>query len=158
MKTRIIALMAFIVPNVCLGGWFSAPKDYDECILESMKGVTSDEAAKEIRSACRSKFPYEYHEETLDKSELSKITGNARIESGALGDVFVIELYNGTNRWLTTITVMIKSDDGKINQIYDLYGGTFFSPNSVETRQTRILKWPKGVGMSWSIVKATIYH
>ena len=31
------------------------PKTYDECILENMKGVSSDEAAKEIRYSCLKK-------------------------------------------------------------------------------------------------------
>ena len=37
-------------------GWFG-PKDFDECILDSMEGVTSDYAAKLIYVSCRKKFP-----------------------------------------------------------------------------------------------------
>src|SRR5690242_16083174 len=37
-------------------GWFG-PSNYDECILDGMKGVTSDVAAKAIIYACRNKFP-----------------------------------------------------------------------------------------------------
>jgi hypothetical protein len=35
------------------------PNNYEECILENMKGVTSDQAAHAIRNACREKFPLE---------------------------------------------------------------------------------------------------
>ena len=35
------------------------PSDYDECILESMKGVKSDLAARSIIRSCRNKFPEE---------------------------------------------------------------------------------------------------
>lgn len=33
------------------------PKSFDECILQNMKGVTSDRAATFIRLACKEKFP-----------------------------------------------------------------------------------------------------
>lgn len=40
--------------------WFQRePKNFDECILQNMRGVTSDKAAIFIRSACREKFPEE---------------------------------------------------------------------------------------------------
>ena len=34
------------------------PSDYDECILDSLKGVTSDTAARAIETSCRAKFPF----------------------------------------------------------------------------------------------------
>ncbi len=37
-------------------GWFG-PDNYEECILDSMKGVTSNAAAVAIAQACRAKFP-----------------------------------------------------------------------------------------------------
>ena len=36
-----------------------APKNFHECILENMKGVTSDDAAGAIMYACRKTFPIE---------------------------------------------------------------------------------------------------
>lgn len=33
------------------------PKNFDDCIIKNMKGVTSDTAAISIRHACRQKFP-----------------------------------------------------------------------------------------------------
>ncbi len=39
---------------------FFGPDSYEECILESMEGVSSDIAAREIVRACRSQFPREY--------------------------------------------------------------------------------------------------
>jgi len=37
-------------------GWFG-PKNYDECILENMKGVTIVQAVWAIQNSCRAKFP-----------------------------------------------------------------------------------------------------
>jgi hypothetical protein len=58
-------------------GWFG-PSDYDECILESMKGVTSDDAASHIARSCRRKFPPSANQEIasrpLLKEEKEKLT------------------------------------------------------------------------------------
>lgn len=48
----IVVSMAMVSP--ALAGWFG-PSSYEDCILESMKGITSDKAAKEIKEACTDK-------------------------------------------------------------------------------------------------------
>jgi hypothetical protein len=50
-----------VLPLLCLcgsvhAGWFG-PKNYDECILENMKGVTLRQAVWAIQNSCRAKFP-----------------------------------------------------------------------------------------------------
>lgn len=54
-KTAIaIALCLFTAPSYA---WtLFGPKNYDECILEGMKGVTSDTAAGAVIHACSNKF------------------------------------------------------------------------------------------------------
>lgn len=42
-------------------GWFG-PNNYDECILENMKGVTIVQAVLAIKNSCRAKFPQACHE------------------------------------------------------------------------------------------------
>lgn len=56
MKKTSLIFVCVLFPLVANAGWFG-PKDYDECILESMKGVTSDIAARAIQRSCRKKFP-----------------------------------------------------------------------------------------------------
>ena len=48
--------MCVAAPSVALAGLFG-PSNYDECILENMKGVGDKYAAGAIMRACRSKFP-----------------------------------------------------------------------------------------------------
>lgn len=48
--------LVLFCPTVSLAGWFG-PSDYEECILESMKGVSSNAAAIAIAVACKKKFP-----------------------------------------------------------------------------------------------------
>jgi hypothetical protein len=51
-----IFLMALYCVSVNTFAWNPFKKqNYDECILENMKGVTSDSAAREIRYACLNK-------------------------------------------------------------------------------------------------------
>lgn len=46
----------FLIPNISYAGLFG-PSNYDECILDAMKGVTNDKAAISIKQACYNKFP-----------------------------------------------------------------------------------------------------
>jgi hypothetical protein len=45
-----------LIPVESFAGWFG-PSNFDECILQNMKGVTSDVAAGQIVRVCRHKFP-----------------------------------------------------------------------------------------------------
>ena len=61
MTRQFYILIAFFwtamsLPTQSSAGLFG-PSDYDECILESMKGVTSDHAARLVAHSCRQKFP-----------------------------------------------------------------------------------------------------
>lgn len=50
-SSAIVIFLSLIFPGVSVSGWFGPP-DYDECILEHMKGVTSNYAVQQIRGAC----------------------------------------------------------------------------------------------------------
>lgn len=53
-------LPALVLAAIALpGSAFSEPTSFDECILETMKGVSSDIAAQAIIQSCRSMFPEE---------------------------------------------------------------------------------------------------
>lgn len=40
-----------------IAGWFFESDNYDDCVLESVKGVATDAAARIARQSCRNKFP-----------------------------------------------------------------------------------------------------
>ncbi|MFL2503198.1 MAG: hypothetical protein ACJ0Q1_09870 [Luminiphilus sp.] len=78
-------------------GWFG-PDTYDECILDAMRGVTSDIAAREIRAACRNQYPPQPVEKKpepktrlLTPAEFERLQG----KSARLGAYFSADLYNG---------------------------------------------------------------
>jgi hypothetical protein len=69
----VIAFASFSA-QAQFGGLFG-PENYDQCILENMKGVTSDVAAGQIAFSCRKEFPAEEKtSEPLSPEELEKIT------------------------------------------------------------------------------------
>jgi hypothetical protein len=107
---RSLFLIAVVFMQLCLpagAGWFG-PSNYDECILDSMKGVTSNSAAILIKEACRKKFPdnpkpnVSSHE--LLPEEIFKIAGRAGL---SYGNVYSGNLYNG-NSSLTVTNVSIE--------------------------------------------------
>jgi len=51
--SSLLVLAVFMFPGVGQ----AAPSNYDECILESMRGVSSDVAAQAIISSCRNLYP-----------------------------------------------------------------------------------------------------
>ncbi len=54
----VATAVSMACPVLALGGWFG-PSNYEECVLDKMKNITSDVAARAIASACRKKFPAE---------------------------------------------------------------------------------------------------
>ena len=56
MSRAIVAVVLLLFPFVASAGWFG-PSTYDECILENMKGVGSDLAARVVMGICQRKFP-----------------------------------------------------------------------------------------------------
>lgn len=53
---KILVLMLLMVTNSCFAWSLFGPKTYDECVLENMKGVNSDTAARLVANSCREKF------------------------------------------------------------------------------------------------------
>ena len=81
------------------------PGSYDQCIRESMKGVTSSRAADSAIRSCRERFPEtELHEAELPPHALDKLIIHAGFGYGA----FSGSIYNGNNDYtVTQITVLL---------------------------------------------------
>ena len=78
MRFGIVGTVLFLILPMLLPGLASGatPSDYDECILESMKGVKSDLAAKSIIRSCRNKFPEELNKKPNEN--LSTLQGRLK--------------------------------------------------------------------------------
>jgi len=115
------------------------PRNYEDCILESMKGVDSNSAAIEIKQACRGKFPNTSQPKTdtlaLSDAQVKLLTLQAidahedattiGLASGVSG-----KIYNGnSNIAIRKITINLYANDkpyGPVTYQDDVY----IAPNS----------------------------
>lgn len=102
-------------PIAATAGWFGAT-NYGECVLESMKGVTSDAAAAAINRACRAKYPVKGPSDSeVPVSVVSQLDGRAGYSYG----FFKGAIYNGNKDWtITQLTILLspKSKDKSLDQ------------------------------------------
>jgi hypothetical protein len=80
---------------------------FDDCVVESMRGVTSDLAAKSVKVACLRKAAVEIPSDVLSKIKATANYGEI-YHPGETG--FLIELDNQTDYVLTEITLSIRPD------------------------------------------------
>lgn len=100
------------------------PSDYDECILESMEGVTSDRAAMLIQRSCARKFPETANpspsdeppsesslpEEVLDNIDITLFELTLRVPDGR--NHMSAEIYNGNENWeISSLVIRIHDQD-----------------------------------------------
>jgi hypothetical protein len=100
------------------------PKTVEECILENMKGVTSDAAAKSIEEACFEKYYQPTKKKQCKLRELNKNEVDSVKGTGGVRDIgspyFSVRLYNGSGVQIEQIKVYIFADNIKPGQEYDL--------------------------------------
>lgn len=115
---RILFILSFL-PCMCVADWFE-PSTYEDCIIQAMKGTTSDTAAQEIKKACRIKHPLASNLETRGQ----KITGLAASQTlnrlkfaktlnfhSKIDADHKLEFHNSLNFWVTSITIQVQIDN-----------------------------------------------
>ncbi len=127
MRKLFVFIIMFITSfpaHAQFGGLFG-PENYDQCILESMKGVTSDLAAQTIAFSCRQEFPEEEKSRApLTSEQLRKIerTGGEWRNSGSI----VLDVYNANDVCIGSlvyrITIKLQNSGGqeRENRVIDL--------------------------------------
>ena len=121
-SVALISMAQFASIEAKAGWW--GPSTYEECILDNMKGVTSDTAAAQVAAACRAKFPpktqnapvqntgvYCDYPRALSSSELSKLeVGKPAYK---FGSIISGNLYNGnTNVVVRSVIFRVYDQDG----------------------------------------------
>ena len=100
----IFGLVLLISPNLFAR---SLPEsgDYQQCVLESTKGVTGNSAMEIVKSACREKFPdTKFHDAELAPEVLGKLVIHAGFGYG----IFNGSIYNGNSDYtVTQITILL---------------------------------------------------
>lgn len=109
-----VLLFLIILPSLGEAAIFG-PNDYDSCILESMKGVTSNVAANAIRNSCRQKYPIKLPDtRELPESALLKIEGHGN----SSGSEYICTIFNGNNDWVIT-SILVRITDNTKNTFKD---------------------------------------
>ena len=161
MKRLFTVICLFILmPIPAMGGWFG-PNNYEECILENMKGVTSDEAAREIKRACRSKFPHKTVKDFSDVpvSVLKNITGEAWFIDKAHPDAsrtgnFYVKLYNNNAKG-TIHRMKIRITDKATGTYEDVSGVADWPLSPFERRIFGFFVQKVPTKWEWNITGAT---
>jgi hypothetical protein len=164
-STRYIVLLAITgssVTGTAYGGLLG-PSNYDECITESMKGVTSDLAARAIIGSCRERFPDKGKKNPASRplkgEELSKLAGRAGL---AYSNVYEGEIYNGnSNLTISEVTVaIISTENGKEvsrNYVVNLQYGSRIPPLTTGSFFIFIILGDEKSDYSWGLVEAKGY-
>lgn len=174
MPWEIRVIISYILlSGVIVGptpGWAGlfGPKNYEECILDNMKGITSNQAARLINKACREKFPptpnpfAQFDKETkgfdeifglerrnLNTEELQNLSIE-RNEYDEYNKTQGFTIHNGnSNVTVKEISIDISSNSG----VKTYSENVNIEPHSVTSFHIKILKADSS-GKSWSISKA----
>jgi hypothetical protein len=134
MMRKLPALLVpfvLLCPSISHGGP-DDPSNYDECIIDAMKGVSSDVAARAIIESCRNLFPASQGEaaptpaepapaepapapaavdvsnaRALTADELGQVSAKAKV----FGDMYRVTVNNGnTDLTLTEVTIAVWDD------------------------------------------------
>ena len=164
--SSLLVLAVFMFPGVGQ----AAPSNYDECILESMRGVSSDVAAQAIISSCRNLYPEQQEvaaqvENTvpqadapipqpvpvatgpgrsLTAAELDKL--RARIK--AFGSSYTATIQNkNENLTVTEVTIAVW-DDANSSSLREYPQEVMIAP--MESVESRFTVHYKGSELSWA--------
>ena len=154
MKYLMIIFLSLSFHNTYAWTLFG-PRTLEDCILQNMKGVTSDDAAKQIRAACMMKFSD--NEPTkkckmreMTTAEAANVTGNASVSNYG-NPYFSGSFYNGNSvATVDEINVIFRADNIKTPQEYKLYLQYPISPKSSNTAGTTVQLSPTK-NFEWAI-------
>ena len=154
----VLATLASVVAVPSQAG-ILGPSTYDECITESMKGVTSDLAASVIINSCRKRFPSKSisrpSDRDLSPTELENMTGRAGL---SYGNDYSGTLYNGNNKTtVTTVTIAVTTKIQGKRVTHQYSTSMFLPPLRAGSFRFMVVIGDPGADYSWSVVSARGY-
>ena len=125
MRVMVSLAGVFLVSATSYGG------EFEDCVLNGMKGVSSDAAARVVNQACRSKVieakkaKLEVFGSPLREGEFEHVTGDGSINSH--DDGYYSQVFKNTSNYKTVTYVALEIRDGdyfdhKIRIPSDFYG------------------------------------
>ena len=153
MKALSYIILLILVSPITTSAGFFGPSNYDECVLENMKGVTSDQAARAIQAACTKKFPLEKEDlskyENISKEKLDKIDGKASLK---FDNYFGGHLYNGNSDvTIKQVTIVVETKIGDEIKKNEYIEDIDIKPLETKDFGVSILKGDSGADYNWGI-------
>jgi hypothetical protein len=137
------------------------PSNYDECIIDAMRGVSSDVAARAIIDSCRNLFPETEQEQaapperaaarSLTADELGRLDAKAKV----FGSTYRVTIDNGnSNLTLTAVTIAVwdETDLGATRQEYS--ETVHIGPGDSDTVKYTVHYRGDETGWNWGVVAA----
>lgn len=158
MKKISLGILLLISLNISYAWSLFGPSNYEECILQNMKGTTSDVAAELIADACTDKF---YSAPKVKKCKTREMTTKEIRNIDANGSIsqlstpyFSVNIYNGNPEiTIEELTVIVMGANIASPQEYKLYISSPINPKTSGTAGVGVQNMP-GKKFSWSIVSA----
>lgn len=130
----ILAAASLAPLDIARAGLFG-PTTYDECITDSMKGVTSDIAARAIIRSCRERFPPPPPPAVrpLTETEVTKLhLSGLRMPGGMMGTIHNDNAETTVTRVLLSVTTRVKGKPSTRQYLVDVHAAPGGSGNFME--------------------------
>lgn len=153
-----VLLMLLVSPNLPAGS-LPDPDGYDQCLQESMKGITSDRAAAIAMRACRKESSEDkVTEADLPTGAFSKLVTHAGFGYGA----FSGSIYNGNGDYtVTQVTVLITPMEPGKGTLASVDGKEYNIELTVQPLSkgalSMLIPSDNTLEYSWKVVKARGY-
>lgn len=99
---KLIFLLFFLMQSNAYAGWLWGPDNFEECVAENIKTVSSETAAQAINMACRGLFPekkYKNYEECVSTKEKEKKEKEKELSIGQREGESPASWLNRTRGW-----------------------------------------------------------
>ena len=134
-------------------GALFGPSNYNECIIDAMKGVTSDVAARAIKQSCRDKHNNNPTSKDITKYVRPKMEDlKGGFSESMNGYNFYVQFYNASNHVVTSmiLTMSFKNAEGQVfNRKYRSL--TYSQPMNTEDHFFSVNLKFKPTIISWDI-------
>lgn len=154
MRSWIVLFLCVMTYSPFSNAWsLFGPKNFEDCVLNGMKGVTGDFAAKAVYKSCRDKFPNE------KPVEAPKRSGTPRVDiwDAGIGNLLVSKVDLGAWKGRSlTVTNRNDFDLGGIFVGVPKVSGNYCYPNSDDYKEIYMCKGSVGANLTSSVDCSTL--
>lgn len=153
-RTWIVLFVCSVIYSPISNAWsLFGPKNFEDCVLDGMKGVTSDYAAAAVYKSCRTKFPNQ------KPIEAPKRSGTPRMDVWDSGNgsslVWNVHLGAWKGQWLTVTNRNNFELSGVFVGIPKVSGSACY-PNKDDYKEIYLCRGSVGANLTGSVDCSTL--